>query len=113
MQGPTNLEGTSTTELDGEQIVQIFHEYFCKNNSFLCLMLQEFESAKELVNCYIEKHGQIPEEGGGKNEELRYYIKSSYFQPILTKMALNENVRLDSKDEKNKEFAENLLKLGI
>ncbi|XP_076064372.1 ATP-dependent DNA helicase Pif1-like [Oratosquilla oratoria] len=47
--------------------------------------------------------------GGGKNDELEYCIKSSYFWDDLTKLELTENVRLDSKDVENKRFAKNLL----
>ncbi|XP_076029349.1 uncharacterized protein LOC143018112 [Oratosquilla oratoria] len=50
--------------------------------------------------------------GGGKNDELEYCIKSSYFWDDLTKLELTENVRLDSKDVENKRFAKNLLALG-
>ncbi|XP_076055270.1 ATP-dependent DNA helicase Pif1-like [Oratosquilla oratoria] len=50
--------------------------------------------------------------GGGKNDELEYCIKSSYFWDDLIKLELTHNVRLNANDIENKTFAKNLLALG-
>ncbi|XP_076031107.1 ATP-dependent DNA helicase Pif1-like [Oratosquilla oratoria] len=43
--------------------------------------------------------------GGGKNDELEYCIKSSYFWDDLIKLELTENVRLKANDHENRKFA--------
>ncbi|XP_076067746.1 ATP-dependent DNA helicase Pif1-like [Oratosquilla oratoria] len=50
--------------------------------------------------------------GGGKNDELEYCIKSSYFWDDLIKLELTENVRLKANDHENRKFAKKLLDLG-
>ena len=50
--------------------------------------------------------------GGGKNEELNYCIKSSYFWKDLVKFELTENVRLEKDDVDNISFSKNLLLIG-
>ncbi|XP_076030474.1 ATP-dependent DNA helicase Pif1-like [Oratosquilla oratoria] len=50
--------------------------------------------------------------GGGKNDELDYCIKSSYFWKELLKLELTENVRPDANDDENKRFTEKLLEIG-
>ncbi|XP_076035731.1 uncharacterized protein LOC143021850 [Oratosquilla oratoria] len=43
--------------------------------------------------------------GGGKNDELEYCIKSSYFWDDLIKLELTDNVRLKANDHENRKFA--------
>ncbi|XP_076047315.1 uncharacterized protein LOC143028838 [Oratosquilla oratoria] len=50
--------------------------------------------------------------GGGKNDELKCCIKSSYFWDDLVKLELTENVRLDVSYVENKTFAKSLLEFG-